>query len=294
MLILAACGTPAADDTPPTTAPQETTTTTPAATTVPAIDPDEYRSFDVDGALVMTRSALTELPERATVIEVASMLIDSVEGPELCLGAVIESLPPQCSGPVVDGLDFGDWSETASGVTWGQRTVTLAWPPDDRLELVSERAYDPVFFDEPRDDSVPADCADIESFTPVEELAAFADANPDRTDVVSVRLYGSVGVLRITGDRDEIAAELSDGETEPCLIEVEYSATQLRALYDDLSNALATSDTYIVGAGSSSGHNRVTLEVVVADLHTIRQIVEIADDPGMLRITGTALILEGE
>ncbi len=41
--------------------------------------------------------------------------------PELCLGGVMESYPPQCGGPEVIGLDWEDVAdvETASGVTWG-------------------------------------------------------------------------------------------------------------------------------------------------------------------------------
>lgn len=45
--------------------------------------------------------------------------------PMLCLGGVMESYPPQCGGPVVVGLDWGDVAdaETASGVTWGTAWV---------------------------------------------------------------------------------------------------------------------------------------------------------------------------
>lgn len=45
--------------------------------------------------------------------------------PGACLGGVAESYPPQCSGPVVVGLDWADVpdAETASGVTWGMGWV---------------------------------------------------------------------------------------------------------------------------------------------------------------------------
>ncbi|WP_108719774.1 hypothetical protein [Miniimonas sp. S16] len=72
--------------------------------------------------------------------------------PVACLGGVLESYPPQCSGPVVIGLDWDDVAdaEHASGVTWGtgwvvgtydgeRDTFTLTRPvaPDapDGLEL---------------------------------------------------------------------------------------------------------------------------------------------------------------
>jgi hypothetical protein len=49
------------------------------------------------------------------------------EGPQLCLGAVEESLPPQCSGPVVAGWDWdavpeGSY-ESANNVRWGSYVV---------------------------------------------------------------------------------------------------------------------------------------------------------------------------
>lgn len=49
-------------------------------------------------------------------------------GPQLCLGAVNESWPPQCGGPVVEGWDWdavpaGSY-ETATGIRWGPYSVT--------------------------------------------------------------------------------------------------------------------------------------------------------------------------
>lgn len=50
-------------------------------------------------------------------------------GPQLCLGGVEESYPPQCGGPEVIGWDWGavDGEESASGTTWGSYTVVGAW-----------------------------------------------------------------------------------------------------------------------------------------------------------------------
>ena len=159
--------------------------------------------------------------------------------------------------------------------------------------LISDSPFDPTYPAEPRDDSLPVECEGIERFTPVETLGAFAEANPDRTAVVSVVRGGSIGVLRITGDRDAIAAELSDGDTMPCLIEVDYSTTQLRALQEDLNQLFGT-DVYLESTGSGNAANRVSVTVSVADLQTVRQVVAVADDPGMLRISGSGLILEGD
>ncbi|MBB6627084.1 hypothetical protein H5V45_07090 [Nocardioides sp. KIGAM211] len=48
-------------------------------------------------------------------------------GPELCLGGVLDSLPPQCGGPSLVGWDWseheGDY-QSAAGVRWGEFEVT--------------------------------------------------------------------------------------------------------------------------------------------------------------------------
>ncbi|WP_026544690.1 hypothetical protein [Arthrobacter sp. 35/47] len=75
----------------------------------------------------------------------------------LCLGAVMESYPPQCSGPEIIGWDWTavDQSETAAGVTWGTYAVqgtwdgtafTLTQPP------VPLALYDPPATIDPRTD----------------------------------------------------------------------------------------------------------------------------------------------
>ena len=35
-------------------------------------------------------------------------VLDAGTGPELCLGAVAESYPPQCGGPALEDFDWGD------------------------------------------------------------------------------------------------------------------------------------------------------------------------------------------
>lgn len=49
--------------------------------------------------------------------------------PQLCLGGVAESYPPQCGGPEVADWDWATAGhfETAQGVTWGAYAVTGTW-----------------------------------------------------------------------------------------------------------------------------------------------------------------------
>lgn len=70
----------------------------------------------------------------------ATVLARSGGRPELCLGAIATSYPPQCGGPIVIGWDWDavDGEESANGVRWTEATVrgrydgkafTLTAPP---------------------------------------------------------------------------------------------------------------------------------------------------------------------
>lgn len=108
--------------------------------------------------------------------------------PELCLGAIAESYPPQCSGPELIGWDWtaNDGSETASDVTWGTYAVFGNW---DGTALTVDSAimlalYDTMPVVDPLADEANAgrsskqQLADIEDeifdTAPVEVLSIFA------------------------------------------------------------------------------------------------------------------------
>ncbi|MGB0102404.1 MAG: hypothetical protein WBP61_19150 [Nocardioides sp.] len=100
LLLAAACGSEGAGTATTTTAtaPESWPTAVPAAP-----------------AAVTTRGI-------ATVMDIGS--------PELCLGAVAESWPPQCSGPAIEGWDWSRHKgmyESQQGTRWGQFVVTGTW-----------------------------------------------------------------------------------------------------------------------------------------------------------------------
>jgi len=54
-------------------------------------------------------------------------VLDAGSGPELCLGGVAESYPPQCGGPKLVGFSWDERAgqfEQANGVRWGEFAVT--------------------------------------------------------------------------------------------------------------------------------------------------------------------------
>lgn len=102
--------------------------------------------------------------------------------PQLCLGGVAESYPPQCSGPELLKWDWDvvDQEETASGVTWGAYAVQGTW--DGTVFTRTQAAiplslYDPIADLDPRLDPVnpgPGDQADLEQL----QVELFAAAGP--------------------------------------------------------------------------------------------------------------------
>jgi hypothetical protein len=68
--------------------------------------------------------------------------------PQFCLGAVMESYPPQCSGPEIAGWDWDavEGDETAAGVTFGAYAIWGTWDgtvftAEDSIMLA---LYDPM------------------------------------------------------------------------------------------------------------------------------------------------------
>lgn len=59
----------------------------------------------------------------------ATVLQSERHGPQLCLGGMNDSYPPQCGGPDVIGWDWRavEGEESAHGTTWGSYTVLGTW-----------------------------------------------------------------------------------------------------------------------------------------------------------------------
>ncbi|UNK72449.1 hypothetical protein [Microbacterium sp. H1-D42] len=75
-------------------------------------------------------------------------VLDDGDGAELCLGAVLESYPPQCSGAKLVDWDWTDWTgayEEAGDVRWGSFTLTGTYDPEAYTFTVAEAtASDPA------------------------------------------------------------------------------------------------------------------------------------------------------
>ena len=90
--------------------------------------------------------------------------------PELCLGAIAESYPPQCGGPALSGWAWADHEgdyEQVDAVRWGEFVVTGAWDGSSltvsaaRAARPGDRSVDDPPHPAPTHDLSPADLADI-------------------------------------------------------------------------------------------------------------------------------------
>ena len=271
-------GTPAPD-------PAGTTTTTAPA----GADAPVFAVFDVDGVEVVTPTRLGELPDQAVHVEFTTTVIDSGEGPTLCLGGVMESLPPQCSGPIAVGLDMDGWSQEANGVRWGEQTVTVTWPPlVDLVEVISQS--DPVRWDvEYPPGRLPEECHGIGAMAGAGPINELASSLGDQNGGIYLANDGTI-VLQVVGDptpHREALAELGGA----CVIEVSRSEAEQRAVQDMIIPRLAdvpgVGMTYSVSSGPGG---RVEIHVPVADVATARAVAALVEDPTTIRLVGMGIL----
>ena len=118
---------------------------------------DDSRAQDPNGDAAASASSpspdagAVEPPVPDGLVRTASTatVIDTGDGPELCLGPIAESYPPQCSGPPVE--DWA-WAAHAPGfdrqgsTRWGAFAVTGRWDGTTFTvtDAVPAALYDPV------------------------------------------------------------------------------------------------------------------------------------------------------
>ena len=109
------------------------------------------------------------LPEPATntdeLVGQGTVLQKGEGEPQLCLGAIMESYPPQCNGPAIRGWDWSlaKYSETASTVTWGTYAVFGTWDGTAFTQTqppIPLSLYSPVGSPDPRQDATNAGASD--------------------------------------------------------------------------------------------------------------------------------------
>lgn len=90
---------------------------------------------------------------------VGTVLESPDHGPQLCLGGVAESYPPQCSGPDLVGWDWSTvtGAESANGSTWGMYAVSGTWA-DGRMTVTAVGAPEDVAQEPMEDPNLASPC----------------------------------------------------------------------------------------------------------------------------------------
>jgi hypothetical protein len=248
-----------------------------------------------DSRSVPTPTAMpTEIlvPDGPVTTRYAVTVLDDGDGAELCLGGVMESLPPQCGGPKLIGWDWADHGglyEEVSGTRWGDFAVTGTFDGRDLTvtDVVPAKDAPPY----PNDDvDLTTPCPEPDGGWPVPNAAdntiqgtdrAFMRARqlddyagswidtsrdprtPEQMDQDAANGADDVSTwivnVRVTGDI--AAAETAIREVWSgalCVTKGEYTERELRRIQDE------TYDLPGVLSGSS-GFDRVEISVVYDD-----------------------------
>lgn len=220
-----------------------------------------------------------------TVYETSATVLESPDhGPQLCLGGVQESYPPQCGGPDIVGWD---WSavdaESANGTTWGTYAVEGTW--DGETFTLTGLVSEPDFSDQGTspDFSTPCDEPDsgwqvVDPSTATQDgqdaAIAYAQSQPDFAGLwVDQSINpGPDGLgtndpaklilnVRFTGDLARHEAELRDRfGGSLCVSEAERTEAELRTIQQDVFEEL---DGFYASTDIIRGV--VEIGVVVAD-----------------------------
>jgi hypothetical protein len=240
---------------------------------------------------------------------VSTTVLESPDhGPQLCLGGVAESYPPQCGGPDVVGLDWAevDGEESANGTTWGTYglvgtwdggTLTLTEPPGSPESVPRPEGPPETEFSTPCD-APEGGWAVVDETLAGEEHrgaavnyaneqpdfgaawldrdASFAGARPD--DV-------NAGVLTFsfTGDLQPHETELRRRYGGPlCVVEAEHSQAELVELQAAVQDELPG-----VALGSNADAVRGVVEVMVPVVDDdVLQRIAAVDPDGLVRAHG--------
>lgn len=213
-------------------------------------------------------------------------VLDAGTGPELCLGAVAESYPPQCGGPKVEGFEWGDvGAETAGGVTWGQYALTGNY---DGTTFTVTDAIPAALYDamaEPEAGGLEPACddattTDTDKATPEDMDATLTAASALPTYATSWLSKGTINVA-VTADAEGAEAELrKTWGGLLCVTTVEKTDADLNEVNQELQAALGAQ---LLTSGSTAPDSLDAR--VVFDDGSIQDWADATYGGGLVRVT---------
>jgi hypothetical protein len=289
------------------------------------------RSGEPDRPVIVTKTtalpitSTTAVPALTEWVFQGPVLDKQGVGPQLCM-AVAESLPPQCQGMPVIGLDWADipWAESVGDTTWAEarlvgtfdgETFTLTRQPAEP-ESVSYPDEDPFATPcpEPNGGWVVTDPA-LATQEAFEEARRYAEAQADYAALwidslvepsaeFSVNPPTFVLNVRFTGDPAGHEAALRAIYGGPLCVTTGAPATEaeLRSIQEQVHLALDTPEA--VAAGIYAGHGQTTgvdtvRGVVVATVFVViddaaaQAWVDAKWGPGLVEVHGMLVPADG-
>lgn len=249
-----------------------------AACADPPIDPDgssagsEPTRYQADGTVLESRD----------------------HGPELCLGGVTDSLPPQCGGLPISGWDWADVEdeETMGGTTWGEYHVVGTYDGES-FTVLDVGAYQPpsagrTEFDAPCPepsggwavvDPIRATEADLQA------VMHAAEDEPDSAgfwiDYIqepkeSIASENVIAIAAFTGDLEQHETELREiWGGALCITQHARTEAELRAIQRELSGEVGEGlGLEVTWSSGSVVDNLVEVGVVVADDAAVAAVEE--------------------
>lgn len=213
-------------------------------------------------------------------------------GPQLCLGGVEDSLPPQCGGPDITNWEWSEVeAESASGTTWGTYTVVGTY--DGTAFTLTEPAQPPSAPNTgpPSDLGTPCEEPDggwavVDEATATDEAmnAALEYANA-QSEFASVWVDQSINEELADASDDEIEGIANDptklvlnvGFTSDierheqelrdiwggalCVVRAEHTEAELRQIQQEIHEEYDG----VLSSGAGSGSGRVEVQVILDD-----------------------------
>jgi len=210
-----------------------------------AVDPDA--SGEPSASSTPSDGAPTPVPDGEVRTPRLVTVLDDGGGPEMCLGAVAESYPPQCGGPAVAGFEWGDvGSEEAAGVTWGSYALTGTYDGTTFTvtDAIPAALYDAVA--EPEAGGLEPACDDPSTTDAAKSTPEDLDATLAAASALPgyATAWMSGATINVAVTEDEAGAESTLRETwggQLCVTTVEKSDADLNAINQELQAALGAS-----------------------------------------------------